>query len=441
MNLSTSVIDENTPVEAYETPWVAAETPGEVTGERGYPAVAITSDHWQPDRHQSGVVAYTTNLVEGLMRLGATVKVMATNVGARDAEGLVWPVPHWNEIRGRGVTRAWAAFNRRWRPDYTQSWIMARRVLWLLRELHQQAGVELLETEESCGVAGLIVPASPVPVVVRLHGPWFLVGPAAGAMMDRRFGRRVRCEGQAFIKAAGVSAPSRDVLRRTEEHYQIHLKRSAVIPNPVTPVVETERWRYERCDPNRLLFVGRFDRAKGADILIDAFARVLARRPTARVTIVGADTGVVDDGGTRTHAAEYIARALPETWMASRVELLGLQTPAQILAIRRACFACIVASRYESFSMVTLEAMAAGCPVIAPNVGGVPEIIRHERNGLLFKPANATDLADMILRLMQSPAMARALGEQGARDAVMDYDPVGVAGRTLEFYRQVIEDR
>jgi glycosyltransferase involved in cell wall biosynthesis len=203
--------------------------------------------------------------------------------------------------------------------------------------------------------------------------------------------------------------------------------------------LEAERWTYERCDPDGLLFVGRFDRAKGADILLEAFGRVLRVRPSARLIIVGADTGIADEYGRRVHAPEYIARLLPARWMAERIEVLGIRTPQEIIELRRRSCISVVASRYESFSMVTLEAMAAGAPVIAPNVGGISEIIEHEHNGLLFRPEDAANLAATILQLMSNPAMARTLGQQAARNAVMNYSPAGIARHTLTFHQEVIE--
>ena len=73
--------------------------------------------------------------------------------------------------------------------------------------------------EESFGVARFVATRSAVPIVVRLHGPWFLLGPVSGAARDRAYHHRIRHEGLAFARAAGLTAPSRDVITRAEAFY------------------------------------------------------------------------------------------------------------------------------------------------------------------------------------------------------------------------------
>jgi glycosyltransferase involved in cell wall biosynthesis len=98
-----------------------------------------------------------------------------------------------------------------------------------------------------------------------------------------------------------------------------------------------------------------------------------------------------------------------------------------------------VCSRYENFPNVVLEAMARGCPLVAPEVGGVPEIVQDGRNGLLFRPGDAADLAQKLLALLGNPSLAEKLGRQGAVDCSERYDPDKLAEKTIAFYRQVIE--
>src|SRR5207237_5245352 len=132
--------------------------------------------------------------------------------------------------------------------------------------------------EESYGWASRIAPTSPVPLVVRLHGPWFLNGLANGVREDAAFHRRNLWERKGLIAAAGVTAPSRAVLDATRNRFGLELKNSAVIPNPVEPVNPDGRWSLQACDQNRVLVVGRFDRHKGGDLMIDAFCRILQAR-------------------------------------------------------------------------------------------------------------------------------------------------------------------
>ncbi len=418
--------------------------PSAETGE-SLPVIALATHHWRPERHQSGVVTYISNLVEGMRRLNAPIYVVANQVGAElpgasePYEAHVRRVPGWGAVRGRVVDRVASALARRVCPDYASIWMMARRLLAVIEELQRSAGVQSFETEESCGVAALLAPRCPVPVVLRLHGPWFLVGPAAGAVRNAQFERRLRWEGLAMTRAAAISTPSRDVLDRAEACYEVRFPRSAVIPNPVRTVPESRQWSLEACDRHALLFVGRCDGAKGADLLLDAFACVLREQPAARLTMVGSEPGSLEyRDGSRLSARAYLERVLPDASLRSRVEWRGVCSAEEIAHLRKQAYMCVVASRYESFSMVTLEAMAGGCPLVAPRVGGIPELIRDGHNGKLFHPGSAADLAEAIIQLMNQPSMAQALGRQAAEDAVRNYSPTEIARRTLEYHGEII---
>jgi glycosyltransferase involved in cell wall biosynthesis len=141
-----------------------------------------------------------------------------------------------------------------------------------------------------------------------------------------------------------------------------------------------------------LLFVGRFDRQKGLDILLAA-AREFEDRVTVRV--IGAN--VVD------HAT---VRNIP-----CNVTFLGWKSPRQIEAELRNCDVVVMPSRWESFGLVALEAMRAGRPVLASRIGGLSEVVRNQVTGLLFSPVGADGLVDGIRRCFD--ADLATLGRNG----------------------------
>ena len=139
-----------------------------------------------------------------------------------------------------------------------------------------------------------------------------------------------------------------------------------------------------------LLFVGRFDRQKGLDLLLKA-AAAFEDRVTVRV--VGAN--VVD---------QVEARKIP-----SNVTFLGWKSPREIETEFKNCDVVVMPSRWESFGLVALEAMRAGRPVLASRIGGLSEVIRNEVTGLLFAPVAVGGLVDGIARCFDAdlPAMGR----------------------------------
>ena len=90
-------------------------------------------------------------------------------------------------------------------------------------------------------------------------------------------------------------------------------------------------------------------------------------------------------------------------------------------------------SAFEAMGTVLLDAMARGIPVVATRVGGIPEVVRHEREGLLAPPGDAAALATALLELRRRPELARRLGEAG-RLRALDYDARRTATRTRELY-------
>jgi glycosyltransferase involved in cell wall biosynthesis len=186
-----------------------------------------------------------------------------------------------------------------------------------------------------------------------------------------------------------------------------------------------------------LLFVGRFDLHKGADILLRAFARLARDRPEVRLLFVGPDTGL-SQGGRRIGLKEYLESELPSS-VRAKVEYFGALSRYEIEPLRRRAFVTVVPSRYETFGNVVTEAMAMGCPLVATSTGGIAETVSDRRNGLLVVEEDAQALADAVNELFGDPALAARLGEQAASDCEEYFHPRKIAEQTLQFYSAILE--
>ena len=151
---------------------------------------------------------------------------------------------------------------------------------------------------------------------------------------------------------------------------------------------------------------------KGFDVLVDACA-VLRRRGVAfEAAIVGQE----DKHSRRGRASGSRAHGLER-----RVRLPGPMGQDELLReYRRASALCmpsrLLADDRDGIPNVLVEAMAAGTPVIASAVSGIPELVEHEVNGLLVAPEDPEALADALLRLHGDPALSPALARSGPRD-------------------------
>ena len=152
--------------------------------------------------------------------------------------------------------------------------------------------------------------------------------------------------------------------------------------------------------PGRLLFVGRLATQKRPDVAVRAFARVRELHPEAELHIVG-------DGPAR-REVEALASFLD---LRAAVRFLGPRDDVPALLSRAACVT--LSSDYEGCPFTVIEAMAAGAPVAATRVGGVPELVEHGVTGLLVEPRSPEALAAAVSELLASPERASRMGAAG----------------------------
>ncbi|MDB4983498.1 MAG: hypothetical protein JWM82_4250, partial [Myxococcales bacterium] len=300
--------------------------------------------------------------------------------------------------------------------------------------LKQTDGLDVIEMEESFGAARYAQQMVDTPIVLRLHGPHFLNVPALGLPVDPLI---VEAERRCIADAESITSPSLDVLDRVRERYELALPDAVVIPNPVPAVSPERRWRLDACDGKTILFVGRFDRHKGGDLVIDAFRAIATRLPQTELIFVGPDRGLqVGSGETskRQMLGEYLDEHVPPA-LRSRMHILGPLPGTRIEELRRQAYVTVVASRYENFPLALAEALSFGCPTIAANVGGIPEIIMSERTGLLFAGGDAADLGEKLVAMFGNPDRAARFGQEASADMAARLSPDVVARTTAEHYR------
>jgi glycosyltransferase involved in cell wall biosynthesis len=153
--------------------------------------------------------------------------------------------------------------------------------------------------------------------------------------------------------------------------------------------------------------IGRLHPEKGQRVLLEAAAQLAPSRPELRILLVG-------DGPQR-QELEALART---DSLRDRVALTGwLSDPRVALA---ASDVLVVPSLFEGFGLVLAEGMASGLACVASNVGALPELLEHERSGLLVEAADSHGLASALDRLLGSSDLRHQLGAAGlARVAVV----------------------
>jgi glycosyltransferase involved in cell wall biosynthesis len=173
--------------------------------------------------------------------------------------------------------------------------------------------------------------------------------------------------------------------------------------------------------PGFLLFVGRLRIRKGVEVLLAALD--LLRRQGGAPTLA-----IAGDGE---HRAALEAAAAHRGLDASAVRFLGRADAARVRALLAAARALVVPSTYEGMPLVILEAMAAGLPVIASRVSGIPEVVVDGETGWLVPPEDPEALAAALAELLADPGEARRRGAAGRRRVDEHYRPGQAAERWL----------
>lgn len=215
----------------------------------------------------------------------------------------------------------------------------------------------------------------PVRLVVSLHGDEVM-----------KYGERPRCQRgllRALLQQAdAVTACSEYLLGEALGIDPDVAAKGRVLPNGV------DLERFEIVDdvlprPRPYVFAaGRLSYQKGFDILIKAFGLIAHDYPELDLIIAG-------DGEQKQHLRALI----DQLGLRHRVDLIERVSPKQMAVLLKICNAAVIPSRGESFGIVALEALAAGAPVIASRVGGLPELLSGVSDALLVAPDNVDALA------------------------------------------------
>jgi glycosyltransferase involved in cell wall biosynthesis len=183
--------------------------------------------------------------------------------------------------------------------------------------------------------------------------------------------------------------------------------------------------------------VGRFDRRKGGDIVLQAFASLAEFYPDLRLTFVGPDIGIFEKD-EQLSFNQFVRKNLPPfCW--SRIDFRGKLSHRDVMALRPQHLLTIVASQFEILPYAVLEAMSLGCPIVASKVGGIPELLQNRKNGLLFESQNVAELIDACRALLDNHTFAESLGMQARKDCVWIFNAERIASETIAAYQTAIK--
>jgi glycosyltransferase involved in cell wall biosynthesis len=387
--------------------------------------VAFWSPAWPLEKYPNGIITYVRAVKGELENRGHRVTVFTGTVDESVAGDGIIRVQRLrrNQLVNRMLRRSGgsAAFNES--ADISAA---------MLRE-HRRNPIDIVEMEESFGWCGAVKKRTALPMVVKLHGPAFLS--LVENELTTPFAReKILREGRGLRACDAIISPSRSTLEQTVALYGLTEKRTGVIVNPIS-ADEAPAWALADCDGDTILYVGRFDRRKGADVILKAFALVFAANPRARLVFVGPDAGWTGADGSKVDFATYCRATFPEE-VRTRIDFRGRMSNRDIAVLRARSMVTVVASRWENQSYALLEAMLQGCPVVSTDAGGCSESVTDGKNGRLAASGDPEDFAEKLAAVLRDPVGAAAMG-QAAREYVKRHHGVAtVVDAMLECYGQ-----
>ena len=402
--------------------------------------VGYTSPGWPLNHFPNGIVAYIQNITDGLDERVKHI-VFASPVAKSENQDSCIDLSKQVVIRDLFKKASDHILNKV-RLPITAPIRYKRYIDYEAQKLNsaiQQLSmpIDILEIEESFGTAQSFIKISKIPVVTRIHGPWFAMGDILKVNQVWDFKLRVAYEGKAIKNTHGVTAPSLDILEKVREYYDIALPHAQVIANPVKEVRVEKQWNYEMSKQPSILFVGRFDLIKGGDLMLESFRLMALKNKEIMLLFVGPDSGVSINGQLLSFSS-YLERFIPEDSIKKRIQFLGHCNSDTIADLRKTALVTVMCSRYENFPLSLLEALAAGCPTVATAVGGIKEIITHGYNGLFAEPESAESIAEKVLELIENPEMMKMLSKNAIEDSKRRFSPTVIAAQTLDYYQTVL---
>jgi glycosyltransferase involved in cell wall biosynthesis len=401
--------------------------------------IALLSFEYPPETGFGGIGTYTWHHARGLAALGHEVHVLA---GAREATEL-----RSEEHDGVHVHRFWAggramqtfaslgAFRLWWtRQRLQNAWSMYHGAAALHR-IHRFDVIEMPE----CGAEGaLVTRLLSVPTVVRLHSPSWLIMPC----YDVRRADIVACsmiEQRGIKGATALTSCSQFLADEAVRKLGVH-RDIPVITNGLdfewfdSSAEHVDVYAKYGLPKRRLMivFTGRMERRKGIHLCPDIAASVLERFDVTFV-LAGADLfGYV---------ADTLLPMLANRPLKGSIHWLGALPLAELRPLVSAADIFLLPSIWENCPYSCLEAMAAGRAIVCADQGGMPELIKHDVNGLLAQSDDASSFVRQLERLIDDGALRARLGTAARQTVLSAHGHTHVAEQAVRVYRNTIAGR
>lgn len=381
---------------------------------------------YEPATAFGGPVKVVQNNARELARRGHRVTVYCTNRLDRQRKMALRTIERWDQGVRIVYHNTW--FMGRWRGNFGPSFTPGM-VAYLLREGRAFDLVHINEARAFTTVAAAFyAQVAHIPYVIQAHGS-FIYGLRA-QRLKRLYDRAVGCI--VYNKASRVIALR---LEEIAECQAVGIPRDKI--SVIGSGIDLTAWRVQKedglglrarfgvpADAHLALFLGRLDRIKGPDLLVEALAQLEA--PNLYCLFAGPDDGY----------RNYVRKLVIDWGLSDRVIFTGLLRNGDVHAAYAAADIFVLPSRFDTFPMAVVEALASGVPILTTEACQIADLIK-DRAGLVT-PVNAVAIAEGLRRLLFDPALRNTYAREARVLAEAEFSIQKTVDRLEEVYQQVL---
>lgn len=298
-----------------------------------------------------------------------------------------------------------------------------------LRHIQKEYKLDVIETSSYFSLCYLYLFTRPkVPVVTRVSTTFL-------QMMDNYYPFKSRLLKLIGLLEILMIKKSKNLITHAHNHaqqldhlYQISAKEFQIIPHGISLPLENNLF-LETNSPVKILYVGRFEYRKGTDVLLQAIPLVIGKYSKVNFELIGMDPEREYENKFRHENNEDINK---------KVVFSGTLNNTKTHKAYANCDIFVAPSRYESFGLIYIEAMSHGKPVIGCKVGGVPEIIEDNFNGLFSEAGNPASLAEKITHLIANKTLMKAMGANAKKTVKDRFSKEILVLNSIAYYKNVI---
>jgi glycosyltransferase involved in cell wall biosynthesis len=234
---------------------------------------------------------------------------------------------------------------------------------------------------------------------------------------------------KALRKARAVTASSKFLLDKTIELEPSVTEKIEYIPFSfdINPRLRDAKNASQK-NEIRFIFAKLFIPNYAPEMVLRAYAQARSKMPQSKLLMIG--------GGAQKEFLEILAENLKINDTVSIEDLVEKQIASELIA---GSDIMLMPSYQESFGVAALEAAAYGLPVIATNVGGIPEIVNDGVNGILIEPGNVNELSDAMIKLANDENMRFSMGEAGMKHFKESFSWAQSIDKMEQIYMRVLE--